>query len=782
MTTDDSFGSFDSSIRRTTGAESAGMMPAAAPAASAVSIPAPAGSGAAPSSASGGPDSVASADTVGLTRSLAYARAMGIGWNLGNSFDAVGDNAGNAVTLDYAAPDPGTRAWRNPAPTRDLIHAIAAKGYTTLRVPFTLLRRFHGQTAADGTEHWVIDPAWLHAYRQVVDWALAEGLHVVVNIHHDSWLWLARWHGDTSAMEYRAFRGFWDQLARAFADEPDALAFETINEPRFVGKDGVKIEDDAITQPFIDAINKAAYDAIRAVPGNEHRMVILTTLDTGFDPHSRLAALRDFITKDLHDDPDVLATVHYYSEWVYSGSLGRTGFDEPFRAGSPDTPRTHLARLASALDEYFTREGIGTFIGEWGLLGYDTASDGALQQGEELKYYDAFLAMVRDHGFACTFWDNGTGIDRTDAAHGYPWRKPLVGAVMHAGLTGRSACAAGPDTVYVGGPDAADPGHAGADRPTVTPADDDTGRSDGGAAGADIRVPLVLSGHHLLSVRDGRGRLAEGDQYRLEPMPQPASDKTAGRQGSSAPAGADTPTAAGASAGPRASTGAVPEGAKPEGDIVLVLSSRYVRGLQAAKGADGLLADLVLHFDGGADWHEYLVQAGRPALLTGPTSIAAAQAVVTHGPLPEDGLDQAADDRAAALFHHGETTPAFWVPVRGTRTDGITVPLRFAGNELKSVAARTVRAGLAGTAADPRDTWLGPQSGYWDMLQNGGAYTVRYDDADRLTGSITLLPAFFDCPGVRAASGPIVLFVRFQSGALLRVPLVLDAEGAVRLG
>lgn len=640
------------------------------------------------------------------TRSLAYAKAMGIGWNLGNSFDAVGDNGGNTVTIDYAENDRGTRSWRNPAPTRDFIHAIAAKGYSTLRLPFTVLRRFHQETAKDGTTHWIIDPAWLHAYRQVVDWGLAEGMHVVINIHHDSWLWLARFHGDRTAPEYRAFCDMWSQLAREFADEPDALAFETINEPRFVDKKGAKIEDDSVTQPFIDAINKAAYDAIRAVPGNEHRMIILATLDMGFEPHSRLAALRDFIKKDLKNDPDVLASVHYYSQWLFSGSLGRTGFDEPLVEGKPDTPRTHLRRFADAIDACFTREGIGTFIGEWGLLGYDTASDGALQQGEELKYYDEFLATMREHGFSCAFWDNGTGIDRQDAAHGYPWRKPLVGAVMQAGLTGRSACAKGLDTVYV-------------------------------TADSVIRVPLSLHGRRFVSVRDGRGPLQADTDYRFD---------------------------------------------NENGRAVLVLDAEYVRRLRQMKGTDGLLADLDLHFDGGADWHELLVQAGTPALLHEPTSVAAALAGCTENSLPEDGIDRTADDKAALAFHPQQTTRAFWQPVNGSRTAGIRLPMRFAGNELKSVAARKAFGSVNGTFSDPRASWLGPQAGYWHLLQNGGAYAVHYDNADRLTGSITLLPAFFDCPSVKAFEGPIVLFCRFQSGKMLRVRLLLGKDGTVQLG
>jgi endoglucanase len=635
-----------------------------------------------------------------LTRSCAYAQAMGIGWNLGNSFDAVGDNGNNQVTVDYSTPDREVCSWGNPVPTRDFIHAIRAKGYSTIRIPMTVLRRFH--EVKDGEQiHYVIDPAWLKAYRQVVDWALAEGLHVVINIHHDSWLWLAHWHGDTKAHEYQAFCELWDQLAREFADEPDELAFETVNEPRFVDQTGTKIEDDTVTQPFMDALNQAAYDRIRAVKGNEHRMIIVTTLDTAFAPSSRLAALLYFIQNDLHNDPNVMATVHYYSEWVYSGSLGRTGFDEPFGGGKTGTPREHLRTVADSLDKFFTANGIGTFIGEWGLLGYDTDSAGALQAGEELKYYEEFLAMVRTHGFACAFWDNGTGIDRTDVSHGYPWKKPRVGEVMTAGLTGRSAYAKGPDTIYLGAAKDAEASNS-----------------------SDLRIPLVLNGLSFVSVSDGRGELTE-DHYSFD------------SQSSN-----------------------------------LVLSAAYIRHIAELRKSDGILADLTLHFSAGADWHEYIIRASQPEVLRMPLSD-------QNSDRADDTDDRAANDQAALDFHEQQVTPAFWKEIAGTREQGITIPLRLNGNELKSVAARRVEAGVTGSQSDPRGSWLGPQSGYWDMLQNGGSFTVHTDSDERLTGSLTLLPAFFECESVQKTSGPIELFCTFQSGATLRIVLLLQSDRVV---
>jgi endoglucanase len=360
-----------------------------------------------------------------------------------------------------------------------------------------------------------------------------------------------------------------------------------------------------------------------------------------------------------------------------------------------------LRTVADSLDKYFTANGIGTFIGEWGLLGYDTDSAGALQAGEELKYYEEFLAMVRSRGFACAFWDNGTGIDRTDVSHGYPWKKPRVGEVMTAGLTGRSAYAKGSDTVYLGAAKGAETSNS-----------------------SDLRIPLVLNGLSFVSVSDGRGELTE-DHYSFD------------SQSSS-----------------------------------LILSAAYIRHIAELREADGILADLTLHFSAGADWHEYIIRASQPQVLQMPLSDQDADRA-------DDTDDRAANDQAALDFHEQQVTPAFWKEIVGTREQGITIPLRLNGNELKSVAARRVEAGVTGSQSDPHNSWLGPQSSYWDMLQNGGSFTVHTDSDERLTGSLTLLPAFFECESVQKTRGPLELFCTFQSGATLRIVLLLQSDRVI---
>ena len=360
----------------------------------------------------------------GLSASEQYVAAMGAGWNLGNSFDGV--------DTDLNAEDKGEMAWGNPAVTKELIHSVKEKGYQSIRIPLTLYHRF---TEEDGT--YTIDPKWLARYKEVVDWAVEEGLYVMVNIHHDSWIWLKDWDGNTSSSEYIKFTQLWEQLAKNLAEEPEQVCFETINEPQFSEYENVT------DQQRLDSLNQAAYDIIRKSGGNNaKRMIVMPTMNTNH-ADEKVQGLLKFMQS--LNDPNLIATVHYYSEWVYSANLGITSFDEAL-GDDGNTPRKAADEFFNVLTDTFIKNGFGVVVGEYGLLGYDAGED-CLQQGEELKYYEYMGAKAaQQNGISLMFWDNGSGIDRIGTA--YAWKKPLVGEMLQTSVNQRSSYATGLDTLY----------------------------------------------------------------------------------------------------------------------------------------------------------------------------------------------------------------------------------------------------------------------------------------------------------------------------------------------
>lgn len=370
------------------------------------------------------------ADESGATTESAsqkYVEAMGQGWNLGNTFDGF--------EVDTTKTDPGETAWGNPTVTKGHIKSVKAKGYSTIRMPLTLHRRYKvNESAKDDEIKYVIDADWLKRYKEVVDWAVAEDMHVMVNIHHDSWISLKYWDGNKSSEQYRMFTDFWKQLAPYFKDESDLVCFETLNEPQF--------EDSNNSQKYLDELNDAAYNIIRhSGANNETRMIVMPSVYTKTDDAETTALLKEIQSKK---DENIIATVHYYCEWVYSANLGKTSFDEPL--WDKYTPRDAVDTMMNTIKTKFVDNGIGVIVGEYGLLGYDTSED-CLQEGEEIKYYEYMNYRANKNGVCLVFWDNGSGIDRTK--EGNPWKKQVVGSVLEASLKGeRSSYATGLDTLY----------------------------------------------------------------------------------------------------------------------------------------------------------------------------------------------------------------------------------------------------------------------------------------------------------------------------------------------
>lgn len=352
-----------------------------------------------------------------------YVEAMGHGWNLGNSFDGV--------DTDESKEDKGETEWGNPVVTRKLIHAVKEQGFDSIRIPMTMFKRY---TEEDGKV--IVDEDWLARYKEVVDWAVAEDLYVMVNIHHDSWIWLKYWDGNKESEEYVRFVQLWEQLADYFKDEPEQVCFETINEPDFEG------ESDEEKQEKLDAINLAAYDVIRASGGNNaERMIVIPTMNTNHEKSEPLLKLLQEL-----DDRHIIATVHYYGEWVFSANLGITGFDEAVD-NDGKTARTAADSAMEMVHQAFTQNDIGVVIGEYGVLGYDKGEK-CNQPGEELKYYEYVNELAEKYGLCLMFWDNGSGIDRVSGS--YDWKKPQVGEMLRASMEGRSSYAAELDTLYFG--------------------------------------------------------------------------------------------------------------------------------------------------------------------------------------------------------------------------------------------------------------------------------------------------------------------------------------------
>jgi endoglucanase len=358
-------------------------------------------------SGSGSPSASASASTPPTQNPRAVVAAMQPGWNLGNTFDATGD---------------GETSWGNPRVTTQLLDAVKAQGFKSIRIPGTW-----GQYQG-GAPGYTINAAHLNRFKEVVDWALARDLYVMINIHHDSWQWINTMPSNRAGVLAR-YTATWNQLAATFRDSSPKLLFESVNEPQFTGSSG-----DAQNAQLLHELNTTFRNLVRQSGGNNAtRLLVLPTLHTSAD-QPRVDELVS--TFNSLNDPNLVATFHYYGYWPFSVNVaGGTRFDT--------TVQNDLTGAFDRMYNAFTVRNIPVILGEYGLLGFDRHT-GTIQQGEKLKFFEFFGQYARNRQITTMLWDNGQHLNRTS----FQWSDPELYNQIRSSWTTRSGTA-GSDLVFV---------------------------------------------------------------------------------------------------------------------------------------------------------------------------------------------------------------------------------------------------------------------------------------------------------------------------------------------
>ncbi|EDY58079.2 endoglucanase B [Streptomyces sviceus ATCC 29083] len=328
--------------------------------------------------------------------------AMQPSWNMGNTLDAIPDET----------------SWGNPAATKALFDTIKSQGFRSVRIPVTWTD--HQSASAPYT----IDAAWMNRVKQVVDWALADGLYVVLNVHHDSWQWIATMPTDHDGVLAR-FKATWTQIAATFKDSPRSLLLESNNEPQFNNT------TDAQGIQYNDELNTAFHSVVRQSGGNNAtRLLVLPTLHTN-SGQTFLDALA--ANMKSFNDGNLVVTVHYYGYYPFSVNVaGGTQFDATSQKDMTD----HFARIRAT----FTSKGIPVYNGEYGLLGYpDSNHPSRIERGEALKFYEQFGYEARTARVTTALWDPGTWayLNRTTLQ----WSDPALFAAIRSSWTARSGTA-----------------------------------------------------------------------------------------------------------------------------------------------------------------------------------------------------------------------------------------------------------------------------------------------------------------------------------------------------
>lgn len=317
---------------------------------------------------------------------------MGIGWNLGNTFDATGGEPDDIYSQE--------QSWGNPIVDEALIKRVHDAGFTTIRIPVTWYRH----VSNDGS--YTIDPAFLNRIREVVDLCYDEGVFVILNMHHEEWLNVATLDQDFEKIGVQ-LTAMWHQIADAFAEYDQHLIFESMNEPRMAGT-SIEWTGNQAGSNAVNYLNQVFVDTIRtdAKGYNGERALIIP----GYAASSSTSLLRAITIPTFNGEQaeNIVISVHCYNPYDFCLSDKMTDFDPTNKqhTSSIDTVFSNLQRL-------FLDKGIPVVMGETSA----TNTQNNTEAREKWAYYMG--AKSSAYGIPICMWDNGH--NNTSGGECHPW-------------------------------------------------------------------------------------------------------------------------------------------------------------------------------------------------------------------------------------------------------------------------------------------------------------------------------------------------------------------------
>ena len=327
---------------------------------------------------------------------------MGFGWNLGNTLDAH-EKAQEGIESETS--------WENPLTTEEMIKEVIKKGFKTIRLPTTWHNHFIDN-------NYTIDPKWMERVKTVVDWAINNGLYVILNTHHDN----AQYSKNPityGAGYYPSYKDIeesekfiynvWRQIATAFNNGYDHhLIFEGLNEPRLIGNtyEWSYNQTDRDCTDGVEVLNeymKLFVKAVRESGGNnEKRFVMITPLAAGYSFAANSPVIFPDDSKYNKKNNKLLLSVHMYApyDFALNGDMQFTKFTDAYKE--------ELYENLVTLYKKYISLGHNIVIGEMG-------STNKNNKEERDAWGEYYIKHARKFNMACILWDNGQ-FDNSESA------------------------------------------------------------------------------------------------------------------------------------------------------------------------------------------------------------------------------------------------------------------------------------------------------------------------------------------------------------------------------
>lgn len=289
-----------------------------------------------------------------------------------------GFNVGNTFELDQHP--------RTPEFVDAIIDAYYAEGFRQVRVPVRWLHSDWGGEPSLADETGKVDRSHprLAALSRIIDHAIDKGMYVVVDAHHEDWLF----DNDWSPAQLATFQNLWRGVCDVFKDKDRKLIFEVLNEPHG------RISDDS---EAVRALNKSAYDIIRHCGGkNDRRIIIIDGQNWGSPASLRLTWPKVTDIPGGGRDPNLIGSIHFYDPLTLTHAPDADGIEAPW---SPEKIESVLDGVATWADGR-----LPIYVGEFGV----NWNQHAHRINDNVKgWYAAVAAAVRSRRWAFAVWDDG---------------------------------------------------------------------------------------------------------------------------------------------------------------------------------------------------------------------------------------------------------------------------------------------------------------------------------------------------------------------------------------
>lgn len=369
---------------------------------------------------------------------------MRVGWNIGNSMDSNSGDVTNMWIEQWTSRTPTDyeKAWGQAPATRALLHAFKEAGFNAVRIPVTWYPHY-GTLNNNGLKWdmtkwtgYTVNAAWMRRVKQVVDYAMEEGMYCILNVHHDTGNASTAWiiaNMESHDQYQERYTRLWTAIAKEFKDYDDHLLFEGYNEMTdkhhswcFASFGAPGNYNAADAKDAYNAVNAYAQDfvtAVRATGGkNAERNLIVNTYAACCGAGTWNTHLQDPL-KQMVLPADVteghlIFQVHSYWNTNNWGSSQKTDID----------------KMLTNLNTYLIKKhDTPVIIGEWGSDAEGLDYNDATQRQKLLDFATYFTSRAKAKGITCFYWMGLS--DGADRANG-TWTQPELRDAIIKGYYG----------------------------------------------------------------------------------------------------------------------------------------------------------------------------------------------------------------------------------------------------------------------------------------------------------------------------------------------------------